>query len=30
MLTALEGIPGALIGIALVYFAGVRQGVEPV
>ena len=30
MLTALEGIPGALVGIALVYLAGVRKGVEPV
>ena len=27
--TALEGIPGALIGIALVYFEGVRRGNEP-
>jgi uncharacterized membrane protein YeaQ/YmgE (transglycosylase-associated protein family) len=25
ILTALEGIPGALIGIALVYFEGVRR-----
>jgi hypothetical protein len=27
--TALEGIPGALIGIGLVYFEGVRRGLEP-
>jgi hypothetical protein len=27
--TALEGIPGALIGIAAVYFEGVRRGLEP-
>ncbi len=25
LVTALEGIPGALIGIAIVYFLGVRQ-----
>ena len=30
LLTALEAIPGALIGIAAVYFYGVRQGNEPV
>jgi hypothetical protein len=27
--TALEAIPGALLGIAAVYFWGVRQGNEP-
>jgi hypothetical protein len=27
--TALEGVPGALIGIAAVYFEGVRRGLEP-
>ena len=27
--TGLEGIPGAVIGIALVYFEGVRRGLEP-
>jgi hypothetical protein len=27
--TALEGIPGALIGIGAVYFEGVRRGLEP-
>jgi hypothetical protein len=27
--TALEAVPGALLGLGLVYFAGVRQGVEP-
>jgi uncharacterized membrane protein YccC len=26
LLTALEGIPGAVIGIAFVYFEGVRRG----
>jgi hypothetical protein len=30
LLTALEAIPGALIGIAAVYFYGVSQGNEPV
>ena len=25
IVTALEGIPGALIGLALVYFAGIRR-----
>jgi hypothetical protein len=30
LVTALEGIPGALIGIAAVYFYGARQGNEPV
>ena len=29
MLTALEAIPGALLGIAAVYFYGARQGNEP-
>jgi hypothetical protein len=29
LLTAVEAIPGALMGIAAVYFYGVRQGVEP-
>ena len=28
--TALEGIPGALAGIAAAYFYGVKQGNEPV
>jgi hypothetical protein len=28
--SALEAIPGALAGIALVYFVGVREGNEPV
>jgi hypothetical protein len=27
--TSLDAIPGALIGIALVYFVGVRRGYEP-
>jgi hypothetical protein len=27
--TALEGIPGALIGITAIYFEGVRRGLEP-
>jgi hypothetical protein len=27
--TGLEGIPGALIGIAAVYYEGVRRGLEP-
>ena len=30
LITALEGIPGALLGIAAVYFYGARQGNEPV
>jgi hypothetical protein len=30
LVTALEGIPGALLGIAAVYFFGVRRGEEPV
>jgi hypothetical protein len=29
IVTALEAIPGALLGIALVYFEGVRRGNEP-
>ena len=29
LMTAVEGIPGALIGIAAAYFYGVRQGNEP-
>ena len=29
LLTAIEAIPGALIGIALVYLEGVRRGNEP-
>ena len=29
LLTAVEGIPGALLGISAVYFIGVRQGNEP-
>jgi len=29
LLTAFEGIPGALLGIAAVYFYGARQGNEP-
>lgn len=29
LLTALEAIPGALIGLALVYFEGVRRQIEP-
>jgi hypothetical protein len=28
LLTALEAIPGTLIGIAIVYFEGVRRGYE--
>jgi len=30
LLTALEGIPGALIGLSAAYLIGVRQGNEPV
>ncbi len=30
LVTALEGIPGALAGIAAVYFYGASQGEEPV
>jgi thiol:disulfide interchange protein len=29
LLTAIEAIPGALIGIAITYFEGVRRGLEP-
>jgi hypothetical protein len=29
LLTAIEAIPGALIGIAIAYFEGVRRGIEP-
>ena len=29
VLTALEGIPGALIGLAIAYGIGVREGNEP-
>jgi hypothetical protein len=29
LLTALEAVPGALIGIGVVYFYGARQGNEP-
>ena len=29
LLTAVEAIPGALLGIAAVYFYGVQQGNEP-
>ena len=29
VLTAIEAIPGALIGSALVYWIGVRRGIEP-
>jgi hypothetical protein len=29
IVTALEAIPGALLGIAAVYYYGVRQGNEP-
>ena len=29
LMSALEAIPGALIGIAAVYFYGVSQGNEP-
>ncbi len=28
ILTALESIPGAILGIAVVYFVGVRQGTD--
>jgi hypothetical protein len=30
LLTALEAVPGALIGIAAVYFYGVSRGNEPI
>ena len=29
IITALEGIPGALLGLALVFAIGVRQGKQP-
>ena len=29
LLTAVEAIPGALIGIAIVYFEGIRRGRQP-
>ena len=29
LLTALEGIPGALLGMGAVYLEGIRRGVEP-
>jgi hypothetical protein len=29
VLTALEAVPGALLGIAAIYFYGARQGNEP-
>jgi len=29
LITAIEAVPGALIGIAIVYFEGVRRGNEP-
>ena len=29
LITAVEAVPGALLGIALVYFEGVRRGIEP-
>ena len=29
LLTAIEAIPGALIGIAITYFEGIRRGTEP-
>jgi hypothetical protein len=29
LFTAVEAVPGALLGIALVYFEGVRRGNEP-
>jgi hypothetical protein len=28
--SALEAVPGALAGLGLVYFVGVRKGIEPV
>jgi hypothetical protein len=30
LLTAFEGVPGAVLGLGLAYFVGVRQGNEPV
>lgn len=29
LITAVEAVPGALLGIALVYFEGVRRNIEP-
>ncbi|MFL5843980.1 MAG: hypothetical protein ACJ762_04735 [Solirubrobacteraceae bacterium] len=29
LLTALEAVPGAVLGIAVAYFEGVRRGTEP-
>ena len=29
LITAVEAVPGALLGIALVYFEGVRRKIEP-
>ena len=29
LLTAIEAIPGAFIGIAVTYFEGIRRGTEP-
>jgi hypothetical protein len=29
LLTALEAIPGAVLGIGIAYFEGVRRGIEP-
>ena len=29
LITAVEAVPGALLGIALVYFEGIRRGNEP-
>ena len=29
LLTAIEAVPGALIGIAIAYFEGIRRGNEP-
>ena len=29
LLTALEAIPGAIVGIAVAYFEGIRRGNEP-
>ena len=29
LLTAIEAVPGALLGIGLVYFEGVRRKIEP-
>jgi hypothetical protein len=29
LLTALEAIPGTVLGIAIAYFEGIRRGIEP-